>query len=59
MIPPSFISEFQNCGHKENKAKQKKLIWEEDLYKEDGADRDGRKTRQVGGDTNHILHIFY
>ena len=44
MIPPDFIGELQNCGHMENKAKQKKLIWE-DLYKGDGADRDGRKNK--------------
>lgn len=37
MIPLGFIGEFQNCGHMESKAKQKKkLIWEQDLYEEMG-----------------------
>lgn len=44
MIPLGFIGEFQNCGYMENKAKQKKLIWEQDLYEGDGTDRDERKT---------------
>lgn len=57
MIPPGFTGELQNYGHMENKQNKKKLIWE-DLYKGDGADKDGRETRQIGGDTNqNVLYI--